>query len=75
MSNRPISQDQIDSLNTGGVEALVDEYGSLGRQLSRRGIDIDAITPGKIFPFSKIISSLLFISVALNLILIFKSSK
>ena len=29
MSNRPVAQDQIDVLNAAGVEALVDEYGSL----------------------------------------------
>jgi L-rhamnose isomerase/sugar isomerase len=43
MSNRPISQDQIDSLNAAAAEALSDDYGSLGRQLNRRGIDIDSI--------------------------------
>ena len=43
MTQLPLSQDQIDSLNATATEALVDDYGSLGRQLSRRGIDIDAI--------------------------------
>jgi L-rhamnose isomerase / sugar isomerase len=43
MTQLPLSQDQIDSLNAAATEALVDDYGSLGRQLSRRGIDIDAI--------------------------------
>lgn len=43
MSSRPISQDQIDSLNQAATEALADDYGSLGRQLGRRGIDIDAV--------------------------------
>ena len=43
MTQLPLSQDQIDSLNGDATEALVDDYGSLGRQLSRRGIDIDSI--------------------------------
>ena len=43
MSSLPISQDQIDALNDAAAGALADDYGSLGRQLARRGIDIDAI--------------------------------
>ena len=43
MSNLPISKDQIDSLNARAVDALSDDYASLGRQLGRRGIDIDAV--------------------------------
>lgn len=43
MSNFPISQDQIDSLNSSAADALTDDYESLGRQLGRRGIDIDSI--------------------------------
>lgn len=43
MAQLPLSQDQIDSLNEAGAEALADDYSSLGRQLARRGIDIDAI--------------------------------
>ena len=43
MSNLPISQDQIDSLNASAADALADDYESLGRQLGRRGIDIDAV--------------------------------
>jgi L-rhamnose isomerase/sugar isomerase len=39
----PLSQDQIDSLNAAGKESLADEYDSLGRQLARRGMDIDAV--------------------------------
>jgi L-rhamnose isomerase/sugar isomerase len=39
----PISQDQIDSLNAAGCEALTDDYSSLGRQLDRRGIDIEPV--------------------------------
>ncbi|RST30642.1 L-rhamnose catabolism isomerase [Sphingomonas ginkgonis] len=44
MTQLPLSQDQIESLNAQGREALEDDYGSLGRQLGRRGIDIDAVT-------------------------------
>jgi L-rhamnose isomerase/sugar isomerase len=43
MSKHPISQDQTDSLNAAATEALADDYDSLGRQLGRRGIDVDAI--------------------------------
>ena len=43
MTQLPLSQDQIDSLNSAATEALDEDYGSLGRQLSRRGIDIEAI--------------------------------
>lgn len=39
----PISQDQIDTLNAGEIASLEDDYASLGRRLSRRGIDIDAV--------------------------------
>jgi L-rhamnose isomerase/sugar isomerase len=43
MTQLPLSQDQIDSLNSAGADALADDFGSLGRQLGRRGIDINAI--------------------------------
>ena len=43
MTQIPISQDQIGELNARATEALVDEYESLGRQLERRGVDIEAI--------------------------------
>jgi L-rhamnose isomerase/sugar isomerase len=43
MSNLPLPADQIDSRNAGRLEALRDEYDSLGRALARRGHDIDAI--------------------------------
>ncbi|HEU5067043.1 MAG TPA: sugar isomerase, partial [Sphingomicrobium sp.] len=43
MTNRPISQDQIDSLNAEAANALADDYANLERQLGRRGIDIEAI--------------------------------
>jgi len=39
----PLSSDQIASLNETRLEALQDDYASLGRQLDRRGIDIDEI--------------------------------
>ena len=38
-----LSADQIASLNAAEMDALQDEFDSLGRQLSRRGIDIDAV--------------------------------
>jgi L-rhamnose isomerase/sugar isomerase len=40
---QPISEDQIGTLNKAGSKALADDYGSLGRQLERRAIDIEAI--------------------------------
>jgi L-rhamnose isomerase/sugar isomerase len=43
MPQLPLSQDQIAILNAGLQDALQDEYDSLGRQLGRRGIAIDAI--------------------------------
>jgi L-rhamnose isomerase / sugar isomerase len=42
-THAPLSQDFIRDFNLRRNEALVDEYASLGRQLRRRGIDIDAI--------------------------------
>lgn len=39
----PLSADQIADLNAAGIDALQDDYDSLGRQLGRLGIDIDAI--------------------------------
>ncbi len=41
--NLPLSSDQIAALNAPQMAALRDDYDSLGRQLDRRGIDIDAI--------------------------------
>ena len=41
--NLPLSVDQIGSLNQESIEALRDEYDSLGRQLARRGIAIDTV--------------------------------
>jgi L-rhamnose isomerase / sugar isomerase len=41
--NSPLSADQIATLNAPQMEALADDYDSLGRKLSRTGIDIDAI--------------------------------
>jgi L-rhamnose isomerase/sugar isomerase len=41
--NLPLSEDQIAQSNAAELEALKDDYASLGRKLSRSGIDIDAI--------------------------------
>jgi len=43
MTDLPLNQDQIDEANAAQADALADEYDSLGRQLGRRGIDIDAV--------------------------------
>jgi L-rhamnose isomerase/sugar isomerase len=43
MSSLPLSQDLIASLNATRHESLQDDFDSLGRQLARRHIDIDAI--------------------------------
>lgn len=56
MTGLPLAQDQIDSLNAAGAAALADEYDSLGRQLSRRGMDIDAVT-AKVSGFSVAVPS------------------
>lgn len=42
-TNLPLSADQIESHNAERMEALRDDYDSLGRQLGRRGIDIEAV--------------------------------
>ena len=42
-SNLPLSQDQIAELNAAEMEAMQDDYDSIGRQLGRRGIAIDAV--------------------------------
>ncbi|CAN7342070.1 L-rhamnose catabolism isomerase [Phenylobacterium sp. LjRoot225] len=39
----PLSTDQIDAHNAERMAALQDDYASLGRQLARRGLDIDAV--------------------------------
>ena len=41
--NLPISTDLVAASNAAHAAALQDDYGSLGRQLARRGIDIDAL--------------------------------
>ncbi len=56
MSTLPLSRDQIARLNAIQAEALHDDYGSLGRQLARRGIDIDTIK-GKLAGFSLAVPS------------------
>ncbi|HWV13746.1 MAG TPA: TIM barrel protein [Sphingobium sp.] len=43
MSNLPISAELIAESNARDVQALEEDYGALGRKLSRTGIDIDAI--------------------------------
>jgi len=43
MASAPLSSDQIQSHNARHIEALQDEYDSLGRALARRGQDIEAI--------------------------------
>ncbi len=47
----PLSADQIESHNAGRLDALHDEYDSLGRALERRGIDIGRIK-AKVAKFS-----------------------
>lgn len=39
----PLSEDQIDAQNALHLDALHDEYDSLGRQLARRGVTIDTV--------------------------------
>jgi L-rhamnose isomerase / sugar isomerase len=39
-----IAPDLIERHNAAGAAALEDDYGALGRQLARRGVDIEAIT-------------------------------
>jgi L-rhamnose isomerase/sugar isomerase len=56
MSALPLTEDQIASSNTSHTDALRDEYDSLGRQLSRRGIDIGTIT-AKVAAFSVAVPS------------------
>ena len=52
----PLSNDAIAALNHAGREALEDDYGSLGRQLARRGIDIDGVK-AKVAAFSVAVPS------------------
>jgi L-rhamnose isomerase / sugar isomerase len=42
-TNQPLSADQIAELNAPQMAALEDDYASLGRKLSRTGVDIDNI--------------------------------
>ncbi|MBK7162935.1 MAG: L-rhamnose catabolism isomerase [Sphingomonadales bacterium] len=55
-TNLPLSADQIATLNAPQMDALADDYGSLGRKLSRAGIDIDAIKD-KVAAFSVAVPS------------------
>jgi L-rhamnose isomerase / sugar isomerase len=56
MNNLPLSADQIAELNAPQMEALQDDYDSLGRKLSRTGVDIDAIK-AKVAGFSVAVPS------------------
>lgn len=55
-SELPLSADQIVSHNAARIEALCDEYDSLGRSLGRRGIDINAVK-AKVAGFSVAVPS------------------
>lgn len=52
----PLAQDDIERLNAGHADALEDDYGCLGRQLGRRGIDIDGVK-AKVAGFSVAVPS------------------
>ncbi|WP_447761498.1 L-rhamnose catabolism isomerase [Sphingopyxis panaciterrae] len=52
----PLAQDDIERLNAGLADALDDDYDSLGRQLGRRGIDIDGVK-AKVAGFSVAVPS------------------
>ena len=52
----PLSSDQLDSLNSPLLAPLEDDYASLGRQLERRGLTIDAIK-AKVAEFSVAVPS------------------
>ena len=54
--NLPLSADHIAELNVTGLDALQDDYDSLGRKLSRTGIDIEAIKD-KVATFSVAVPS------------------
>jgi L-rhamnose isomerase/sugar isomerase len=52
----PLSTDQIEAHNADRMAALEDDYASLGRQLGRRGLEIDAIK-GRVAKFSVAVPS------------------
>jgi L-rhamnose isomerase / sugar isomerase len=54
--NFPLSSDQIQELNAPQMEALQDDYASLGRKLSRTGVNIDSIK-SKVATFSVAVPS------------------
>jgi L-rhamnose isomerase / sugar isomerase len=56
MTNLPLSTDQIAELNALQMDALQDEYESLGRKLARAGIEIDAVK-SKVAAFSVAVPS------------------
>jgi L-rhamnose isomerase/sugar isomerase len=51
MTGLPLSQDAIETHNAQRLEALRDEYDSLGRALDRRGVRIDEVK-AKVAAFS-----------------------
>ncbi|MDE2041496.1 MAG: L-rhamnose catabolism isomerase [Alphaproteobacteria bacterium] len=55
-TNLPLSADQIASHNAALIDALHDDYDSLGRQLARRGVKIDALK-AKVAAFSVAVPS------------------
>lgn len=55
-TNPPLSDDQIATLNAPQMEALQDDYDSLGRKLSRNGIDIEVVK-AKVAEFSVAVPS------------------
>lgn len=55
-SGLPLSADQIASHNAARIDALRDEYDSLGRVLGRRGVEIDAVK-AKVAGFSVAVPS------------------
>jgi L-rhamnose isomerase / sugar isomerase len=56
MTNLPLSADQIAELNAPQLVALEDDYASLGRKLSRTGINIDGVK-AKVAAFSVAVPS------------------
>jgi L-rhamnose isomerase / sugar isomerase len=55
-TNLPLSADQIGELNAPQMDALRDDYASLGRKLARTGVNIDAIKT-KVSDFSVAVPS------------------
>ncbi|WP_260582472.1 L-rhamnose catabolism isomerase [Sphingopyxis sp. PET50] len=55
-TDSPVARDIVERLNAGLSDALDDDFDSLGRQLHRRGIDIEAVT-SKVAGFSVAVPS------------------